>query len=169
MGGPLDDLADKWFALCDPEGSGQVYLSLALRAQMRLEEAGGDDAQATKDKLVAMKPGEKVARDVFLNTVNHVVASSGKEAQVGRALQDMIKDIELLGPPPAETGDTVRDIHAYRTYHGLDKALGYLLQSLITKEPADPVEAMIEQMHSMPRLAELRQQYPDTPYAQALS
>jgi len=81
----------------------------------------------------------------------------------------VIADIQLLGPPPPETGDTVKDIHAYRTYHGLDKALGYLLQTLITTEPSDPVAAMIEQMQDMPRLAELRAKYPDTPYAQALS
>jgi hypothetical protein len=184
MSGPLDDLADKWFTLCDSENQDQIFASLALRAQVRLEEAGGVDSRATKDTLDSMPRDTLIARHVFVRTVNEVVASSGKEAEVGKALQEMIADIQLLGPPPPETGscflcslaifmktrphpcactgfslsacmvltvcaplclvllsttgDTVKDIHAYRTYHGLDKALGYLLQTLITTEPSDP-------------------------------
>ena len=35
-------------------------------------------------------------------------------------------------------GNEVADMHEYRRYHGLDRALAGLLQHLIVKEPADP-------------------------------
>ncbi len=32
-------------------------------------------------------------------------------------------------------GDEVHDVNSYRQYHGLDKALAYLLHSLVVEEP----------------------------------
>ncbi len=58
----------------------------------------------------------------------------------------------------------MEDMNAYRQYHGLDKAMGYLLQSLIVEEPADPVKALISKMEQMPKLAKLRKELPDKPY-----
>jgi len=62
------------------------------------------------------------------------------------------------------SGNAVEDMNAYRQYHGLDKAMGYLLQSLIVEEPADPVKALISKMEQMPKLAKLRKELPDKPY-----
>ncbi len=62
------------------------------------------------------------------------------------------------------SGNAVEDMHAYRQYHGLDKAIGYLLQYLIVEEPGDPVQALISKMEEMPKLAKLRKELPDKPY-----
>ena len=84
-------------------------------------------------------------------------------------MEGMVSDIERFGPPPAETGDEIKDMNAYRQYHGLDKALAYLLQTLVVEEPADCVKALIDKLEGMPRLAELRSKFPDGSYAEALA
>ena len=90
-------------------------------------------------------------------------------AQVVAELEGMVSDIERFGPPPAETGDEIKDMNAYRQYHGLDKALAYLLQTLVVEEPAECVKALIDKLEGMPRLAELRSKFPDGSYAEALA
>ena len=62
------------------------------------------------------------------------------------------------------SGNAVEDMHAYRQYHGLDKAMGYLLQCLIVEEPGEPVQGLIAKMEEMPKLAKLRKELPDKPY-----
>jgi hypothetical protein len=66
--------------------------------------------------------------------------------------------------PLSVSGNAVEDMHAYRQYHGLDKAMGYLLQCLIVEEPGDPVQGLIAKMEEMPKLAKLRKELPDKPY-----
>ena len=43
-------------------------------------------------------------QDAFLDCVNEVVQSSGKEAELSAELDAMSADVEELGVPPAETG-----------------------------------------------------------------
>merc|ERR1712216_811744 len=129
MGGQLDDLSDKWFTLAGPDATGQIPLSLALRAQARLEAAGGVEEPTPDETVQVLKPGSFMARQAFVAAVDGIVSSKGgDQAKVVAELEGMVSDIERFGPPPAETGDEIKDMNAYRQYHGLDKALAYLLQ-----------------------------------------
>jgi len=162
-GGPLDDVAIEWFELCDSDKSSQLYLSATLRAQMRLEKAASVQTDETSAKLSDMKPGTKLSCEAFVQTVNQLATSSGKEAEMQAELLAMIDEVKRLGPPPPETGDAVKDMHAYRQYHALDKALAFLLQSLVVEEPADPVKSLVDKLEKLPSLAELRETYKDVP------
>ena len=221
MGGQLDDLSDKWFTLAGPDATGQIPLSLGLRAQARLETAGGVEEPTPDETVQVLKPGSFMARQAFVAAVDGIVSSKGGDqakvrtcecirghagirlsihldsdarvlvqarvhtlhermhpckaqscflhAQVVAELEGMVSDIERFGPPPAETGDEIKDMNAYRQYHGLDKALAYLLQTLVVEEPAECVKALIDKLEGMPRLAELRSKFPDGSYAEALA
>ena len=221
MGGQLDDLSDKWFTLAGPDATGQIPLSLGLRAQARLETAGGVEEPTPDETVQVLKPGSFMARQAFVAAVDGIVSSKGGDqakvrtcecirghagirlsihlssdarvlvqalvhtlhermhpckarscflhAQVVAELEGMVSDIERFGPPPAETGDEIKDMNAYRQYHGLDKALAYLLQTLVVEEPAECVKALIDKLEGMPRLAELRSKFPDGSYAEAFA
>jgi len=162
--GPLDDVAMEWFELCDLEKAGQLFQSTTLRAQLRLEKVAKIQGEDTATKLGEMKPGAKTSFEAFLQTVNQLATSSGAEAEMQAELVAMIAEVKRLGPPPPETGDAVKDMNSYRRYHALDKALAFLLQSLVVEEPADPVQAMVDKLGKLPSLAELRETYKDVPY-----
>ena len=77
MGGQLDDLSDKWFTLAGPDATGQIPLSLALRAQARLEAAGGVEEPTPDQTVQALKPGCFMARQAFVSAVDVIVSSKG--------------------------------------------------------------------------------------------
>ena len=130
----MDDVAVEWFELCDSEKSGQLYQATTLRAQvvvcllsrhyhhcnsdgahvcdlthkitcqMRLERAAKVQTDETSAKLSDVKPGSTLSCDAFVQTMNQMATSTGKEAEVQAELLAMIDEVKRLGPPPAETG-----------------------------------------------------------------
>mmetsp|Transcript_72684 Transcript_72684/g.151817 ORF Transcript_72684/g.151817 Transcript_72684/m.151817 type:complete len:167 (+) Transcript_72684:139-639(+) len=157
----VTEKAQKWFEICDERKRGKISLALGHAAKSRILLAiSGEGGEKEAPKL---KAGAEMTVDAFVKEVQSVVEQTGEE-EVGKELDVMIKEVETLGVPPVETGDPVRDMNEYRRYHGMDKALGWLLQKLVTEQPDDPVNHLLSSVEAMPAFAVLRHQMGDQPY-----
>mmetsp|Transcript_27095 Transcript_27095/g.42380 ORF Transcript_27095/g.42380 Transcript_27095/m.42380 type:complete len:161 (-) Transcript_27095:138-620(-) len=149
--------AAKWFGLCDAQTSGKISKALATNAEMRIAHCVGNPPE--KSKFTGDTEVQK-----FVQTIANIATGAQKDAEVEAELDVMCGEVEALGPPPLETGDPVKDMHSYRTYHGLDRVLGFLLQDLVMKKPDDPVKALKEKVESLNSFATLKAKMGDKPY-----
>jgi hypothetical protein len=91
---------------------------------MRLEKAASVQTDETSAKLSDMKPGTKLSCEAFVQTVNQLATSTGKEAEMQAELLAMIDEVKRLGPPPPETGVMLLRAIPSRQYHHMYAGAG---------------------------------------------
>ena len=85
---------------------------------MRLEKAARVQTDETSAKLSDMKPGTKLSCEAFVQTVNQLATSTGKEAEMQAELLAMIDEVKRLGAPPPETGVAIPSRQYHLVYAG---------------------------------------------------